>query len=94
MFRKFLITVILTLGAVSVMAGELKVGMSPDYPPLAFKQEGRVVGIEADNIQALSNLIGQKLRVVEMPFAQLIPALQAGEIDIIMSGLSVTEERA
>jgi ABC-type amino acid transport substrate-binding protein len=94
MFRKFLITVILTLGAVSVMAGELKVGMSPDYPPLAFKQEGRVVGIEADNIQALSNLIGQELRVVEMPFAQLIPALQAGEIDIIMSGLSVTEERA
>ncbi len=94
MLRKFLITVILTLGAVSALAGELKVGMSPDYPPLAFKQEGRVVGIEADNIQALSNLIGQKLRVVEMPFAQLIPALQAGEIDIIMSGLSVTEERA
>jgi ABC-type amino acid transport substrate-binding protein len=94
MFRKFLITVLLTLGAVSAMAGELKVGLSPDYPPLAFKQEDRVVGIEVDNIKALSNLIGQKMRVVEMPFAKLIPALQAGEIDVIMSGLSVTEERA
>lgn len=94
MYRKFLITVMFTLGAMSAMATELKVGLSPDYPPLAFKQEGRVSGIEADNIQALSNLIGQEMRIVEMPFAKLMPALQAGEIDIIMSGLSVTAERA
>lgn len=94
MLRKIILTVLITVGAVSAMAAELKVGMSPDYPPLAFKQEGRVVGIEPDNIKALSNLLGQQMRVVEMPFAKLLPALQAGEIDIIMSGMSVTEERA
>lgn len=93
MLRKFLFTLLITLGAVSAMAAELKVGMSPDYPPLAFKQEGQIIGIESDNIKAVSNLIGQQMRVVEMPFAKLLPALQAGEIDIIMSGMSVTEER-
>jgi polar amino acid transport system substrate-binding protein len=94
MFRQFLFLVLFAACAFSAMAAGLKVGVSPDYPPMVFKHEGRIVGVEADNVTALGNILGQSLTLVEMPFGQLIPALQSGQIDIIMSGMSVTPERS
>ncbi len=93
MFRTLLIFLLCTLSAVSLAAG-LKVGVSADYPPLIYKQDGRFVGIEADNATAVSGIMGQQLMFVDMPFAKLIPALQAGDIDVIMSGMSITPERS
>jgi polar amino acid transport system substrate-binding protein len=83
-----------TFGAALAAADALKVGISPDYQPLAFQQDGRVVGIEADNARALSEIINRPMNFVPMPFDKLIPALLAGQIDVIMSGFSVTDERA
>lgn len=93
MLRTFLLLLLCTLSAVSLAAGGLRVGVSADYPPMIYKQEGRIVGLEADNAKAVGGILGQELTLVDMPFAQLIPALQAGEIDVIMSGMSVTPER-
>jgi len=76
------------------LAQGLKIGVSPDYPPLAYKQEGEVVGIEADNARALGSLMGVPVTLVEIPFAELLTALQAGKIDVVMSGMSVTPERS
>jgi ABC-type amino acid transport substrate-binding protein len=94
MFRIFLLPVLFTLCALSATAAGLKVGVSAEYPPLIYKQEGRLVGIEADNAKAVGDIMGQQMTLVEMPFEKLIPALQAGEIDVIMSGMSITPERA
>ncbi|RLA60091.1 MAG: amino acid ABC transporter substrate-binding protein [Gammaproteobacteria bacterium] len=94
MLRNLLFVLFSQFVVISAMAGGLRVGLSPDYPPLVFKQEGRIVGIEADNVRAVSEIIGQKMTLVEMPFERLLPALQAGEIDVIMSGFSVTAQRS
>jgi ABC-type amino acid transport substrate-binding protein len=94
MIRTLLLFLLCTLSAFSLAAGELKVGISPDNPPMIYKQDGRVVGIEADNAKAVSDIIGQQMHFVEMPFANLIPALKAGDIDVIMSAVSVTPERS
>jgi polar amino acid transport system substrate-binding protein len=94
MLRTFLLLLLCTLSAVSLAAGGLRVGVSADYPPMIYKQEGRIVGLEADNAKAVGGILGQELTLVDMPFAKLIPALQAGEIDVIMSGMSVTPERS
>lgn len=94
MARSLLFCLILVVGASGALAAEaLRVGLSPDYPPLAYKQDGRVVGIEADNARAVSEILARPVTLVELPFEQLIPALVAGRIDVIMSGLSVTAER-
>jgi polar amino acid transport system substrate-binding protein len=71
----------------------LRVGMSTGYAPLAFAEGGKPSGIEADLAQLLEPQLGTKLEIVQMPFTELIPALREGRIDIIMSGLSVTDER-
>ncbi|MEZ5502242.1 MAG: transporter substrate-binding domain-containing protein [Halioglobus sp.] len=94
MLRQLLLLFMLSLGAAGALAGTLRAGVSADYPPLVYKQEGRIVGIEADNARAVGGIIGHDITLVDMPFEKLIPALQAGEIDLIMSGMSVTPERS
>lgn len=94
MARKYLIGLLLLLSTSFAAADILKVGMSADYPPLIFKQEGQVIGIEADNARAVGEIIGRKVELVDMPFIKLVPALLAGEIDVIMSGFSVTAQRS
>lgn len=86
---------LLSLLAPPVMAkAMLKVGLSPDYPPLQFLHDGRIVGVEPDNARTVGELLGRRVKLVPMAFDALIPALRAGEIDVIMSGLSVTAERS
>jgi len=94
MLRNVLISILFAILTAGAQAADLKVGVSGDYPPLIFKQDGRLVGIEADCARAVGDVMGQHLTLVEMPFEKLIPALQAGEIDVIMSGMSVTPERS
>lgn len=85
---------LLLTASIGMTAESLRVGMSADYPPLVFKQQGQIVGIEPDSARAVGEIIGRKINIVAMPFEKLVPALLAGEIDVIMSGLSVTAERS
>lgn len=71
----------------------LRVGVSPDYPPIIYKTGPEMRGVEAE----LAAYVGAKLpatvQFVEMPFADLIPRLKKGEIDVIMSGMSESDLR-
>lgn len=71
----------------------LRVGITPDYPPVVFKQDGQVVGIEADFARRLGERLGKPVRFVELSWDQQVPGLLAGQTDIIMSGLSITPAR-
>ncbi len=74
--------------------GEIRVGMTGDYPPLnALDTSNRNIGLEPDLAQALAATIGVDLVVVNRPFAELIPALEAGEVDAVMSGMTMTPAR-
>lgn len=95
MTRKYLLGLLLLFSSSLVLAADaLRVGMSADYPPLVFKRDGQVMGIEADCARAVGEIIGRRIQMVDMPFEKLIPALLAGEIDLIMSGMSVTAQRS
>lgn len=94
MLRQIFCLLVALLIANVAVADALRVGLSPDYPPLAYKQDERVVGIEADNATAVAKALGRPVRLVEFPFGELIPALERGDIDVIMSGFSITDERS
>ena len=95
MLKKVLISLCLVLvSASSLAAGGLKVGMSADYPPLHFREQGKIHGVEADNVRTVSEILSRPMDIVVLPLDELIPALEAGRIDVIMSGLSVTAERS
>jgi polar amino acid transport system substrate-binding protein len=74
--------------------GELVVGVSGDQPPLnVTTRDGKIIGLEADIASRLASDMGVKLRLATMPFADLLPALSDGKIDLILSGMTMTTKR-
>src|SRR5262245_62405535 len=71
----------------------IRVGTSPDSPPVSFIQNGRITGIEPDFAQALADQLRRPVQLVPMRWDELVPALLRGNIDIIMSGMTVTRAR-
>ena len=88
-----LASVLLALLPPQASAQTLRVALSPDYMPLAFKQEGKLLGIEVDNAREIANILGRKLEFVEMPQSDYITALNERRVDVVMSGYSITPER-
>ncbi|HMO52601.1 MAG TPA: transporter substrate-binding domain-containing protein [Kiritimatiellia bacterium] len=75
-------------------AGEpLRVGITPNFPPLIFSNTKGLAGLEMDLMRKLGRELGRPVTVVVLPFNEQIDALIAGRTDIIMSGLSVNEAR-
>lgn len=77
----------------TAQADDLVVGVNPEYKPLVYKEEGKLTGIELATASATAELLNKKLILKELQWDDLIPALQRGDIDVIMSGMSITEER-
>lgn len=73
---------------------ELVVGTSANLPPLSFKaKDGSLKGLDIDLGKMIASAMDVKLRVVELPFNELIPALESGKIDMILSCMTITPER-
>ena len=71
----------------------LRVGISPDYPPLAFKENGALQGAEVEMAKTLAYYLNVKIVFVQLPWNKLIPGLLNNRVDVVMSGLSITPER-
>ena len=77
-----------------VDTGKLRVGMSGEQPPLNMtSRSGELVGLEVALARVLAATIGVQLELVRIPFPRLLDALEAGEIDLIMSGMTITAKR-
>ena len=76
------------------MREPLLVGVTLNYPPIIFKQNSGIAGVEADLARQLAAELDRKVRFVELRWDQQIPALLAGKTDIIMSGMSITRARS
>ena len=71
----------------------LRVGVSPVFPPMVFKQGGQLAGVEVDLARALGGSLGRTVTFVELPWEEQIEALRAGRTDIIRSSMSITTAR-
>lgn len=71
----------------------LRIGLFPELPPIAFEQGRQFLGAEPDLGRQLAEHLGREARFVPLPWEDLIPALLADRIDIIMSGMSITDAR-
>ena len=72
----------------------LKVGMSANQPPLTMtNREGGLMGFDVDLAKAMATAMKVKLEIKAMPFGELMTALEENEIDMVLSGMSITPER-
>ncbi len=74
--------------------GELIVGTMGNMPPLnmTFK-DGEIFGLEPDLARLLAEAMDVKVKFVTKPFNELLPALQTGEVDMVLSGMTITPKR-
>ena len=71
----------------------LRIGVAPDNPPIIFTSNGQMKGLEADLAVQLGKDLDRPIEFVKVPWDGLIGALIKGDIDIIMSGMTITEAR-
>lgn len=73
----------------------LRVGTNPTFAPFEFQAKGSndLTGFDIDLAKALGKQMGYKVELVNLGFDGLIPALSTGNIDLAVSGMSITEER-
>ena len=74
---------------------KLVVGMELAYPPFEMTDtQGRPAGVSVDLARALGKFLGKEVEVQNIPFDGLIPSLKTGKIDLIISSMTATPERA
>jgi polar amino acid transport system substrate-binding protein len=73
---------------------ELIVGMEMSYPPFEMLDpNGQPAGVSVDLARAMGQYLNRPVRFENIPFDGLIPSLKTGKIDVIISSLTVTEDR-
>ncbi|MDA7746756.1 transporter substrate-binding domain-containing protein [Psychromonas sp.] len=73
---------------------KLIVGMAGEQPPYNFSTiQGTVIGYDVDLATYLATAMNRELEITLMPFADLIPTLEAGKVDVVLSALAITQQR-
>ncbi|MGD9235190.1 MAG: transporter substrate-binding domain-containing protein [Desulfobacterales bacterium] len=74
--------------------GELIVGITGTQPPLnATTKDGQIIGLDADIARQIAGGMDVKVSFKTMPFAELLPALHADKVDMILSSMTMTPRR-
>jgi polar amino acid transport system substrate-binding protein len=77
-----------------VQKGVLTVGMEPGYMPFEMKdKQGNIIGFDVDMANEMAKAMGVKLQLVPTAWDGIIAGLITGKYDIIMSGMTITQER-
>ena len=72
----------------------LVVGTPGDFPPFtASTSTGQLIGLDIDLARNLADWLQVGITFKQMEFAELMPALEQGKIDIALSGITITPER-
>ena len=72
----------------------LVVGMELAYPPFETKDnQGNPTGISVDFANALGAYLGKPVRIENIAWDGLIPALQTGQVDVVISSMTIKDER-
>jgi polar amino acid transport system substrate-binding protein len=74
--------------------GELVVGTAAGMPPLnMMTKDEKIIGLDADLSRYIADAMEVKLRLEPMAFKDLLPALEAGKVDMVISGMTMTAYR-
>ena len=96
MKKLFLNAVLVSMFAVSGLsfgADKLYVGTNAEFEPFEYLQNGEIVGFDVDLMEEIAKSMGKEIEWKNIAFDGLLPALQAKKLDVIIAGMTATEER-
>lgn len=84
----------LVFGAGMVQADDLIVATDTAFVPFEYKDGDTYVGFDIDMWDTIATELGIGYELRPMDFSGIIPALQTGQIDVALAGITITEERS
>lgn len=70
------------------------VGVDGEYPPYSYlDKDGNYLGLDVESVRWIAEKMGFEVEIKAMAWDGIIPALNAGKIDMVYSGMTITEER-
>lgn len=97
LLKKLLLPLVFSaVAAVGVHAQnkELVVGSSATYRPFAYENPAKeIVGYDVDIIKAIAQKQGLQIKIVNTPWTGIFAALNNGDVDLIISGVTINEKR-
>lgn len=69
------------------------VGTNAEFQPFEYLDNGVIVGFDVDLINEIAKLTGKEIEIKNIAFDGLLPALQSKKLDIIIAGMTATEDR-
>ena len=71
----------------------LVMATNAEFPPYEFKEGDKFVGIDVEIMTAIAEDMGMELKIEDMDFDAIIPAVNSGKADVGAAGMTVTEDR-
>ena len=96
MSRRLATAGLLALAALGAQAQnrELVVGSSATYRPFAYESPNKdIVGYDVDMIKAVAAKAGLQIRIVNTPWTGIFAALNNGDVDLVISGVTINDKR-
>lgn len=92
---KKILVFIFSIVLFSISSGleKIYVGTNAEFPPFEYLEKGSIVGFDIDLINEIGEVLGKKIVIKDMSFDGLIPALQTKKVDLIIAGMTATEDR-
>lgn len=92
-FFKLAGAAVLALGVTAASAQDLIVATDTAFVPFEFKEGDKYVGFDIDMWDAIAQEIGVTYELRPMDFSGIIPALQTGQVDVALAGITIKPER-
>lgn len=93
LLKSLMMVFMMVLTMVSFAKEKLYVGTNAEFPPFEYLEDGKVVGFDMDLMRAIGEKIDMEIVIKDMAFDGLIPALQTKKVDVIIAGMTASEER-
>lgn len=92
-FINLILVLMFGISGIVFASEKLYVGTNAEFQPFEYLENGKIVGFDVDLIEEIAKLMGKEIQWKNIAFDGLLPALQAKKLDIIIAGMTETEER-
>ncbi|WP_319371251.1 basic amino acid ABC transporter substrate-binding protein [uncultured Ilyobacter sp.] len=69
------------------------VGTNAEFPPFEYLEDGKITGFDMELIEEIAKESEMEIKIEDMSFDGLLPALQSKKVDVVIAGMTANEER-
>lgn len=84
---------VLSLSSLAMAKEKIYVGTNAEFPPFEYLEKGEIVGFDIEMMNEIGKVLDADIKIQDMAFDGLLPALQMKKVDVVIAGMTATEER-